>query len=228
MKILYLQLLIAILAITTTDAYAQRFKPGLDVGVVSTDLVGIDPYDNDFHKASLTIGGLLNTKISNNNSIQFEILYTQKGSLQPADSVNNYTYYKLSLNYIEVPLMLKHNFKFNMNKKTVDRFYFEVGPSFGRLLSVKQNINGSIYTDQSNFLKNEFAVNIGLGCEIVNNLYFNIRFSNSIIPVVEHSPQIKTFNNFFWYTFNKGDNQVFAFTLRYIFDKDRKHNTNQS
>ena len=75
MKIRYLQLLIVILVITRTDAYSQRFKPGFVVGVVSTDLVGIDPYDNDFHKASLTIGGLLSTKISNNNFIQFEILY---------------------------------------------------------------------------------------------------------------------------------------------------------
>jgi hypothetical protein len=228
MKTPYLQLLIVILTIASNDVFAQRFKPGLIFGAVSTDLVGVDPYDNDFHKASVTVGGLLSTKISANNSVQFEILYTQKGSLQPADSVNNYTYYKLSLNYIEVPLMLRHNLKININKKPTDRFYFEVGPSFGRLVSIKQNINGSIYNDQSNFLKNEFAINVGLGCEIVNNLYFNIRFSNSIVSVVEHSSQIKTFNNFFWYTFNMGDNQVFAFTLRYIFDKDKKHNATQS
>jgi hypothetical protein len=95
-------------------------------------------------------------------------------------------------------------------------------------VSVKQNINGSIYNDESIFRKNEFAINIGLGCTIVDNLYFNIRYTNSIIPVMDHATQINAFNNFFWYTFNKGDNVVFAFTLRYIFGLEKKNNTTRS
>ncbi len=212
MKIRFTLLVVVILTVATNNTLAQRFTPGLIAGFVATDLAGVDPYDEDFHKASFSGGGLISTKLSDDNSVQFEILYIQKGSLQPADSINNYTFYKLSLNYVEVPLMLKHNLHFNINKKPVDRFYFEIGPSFGRLVSFKQNINGTLF-NEGNFSKNEFALNLGVGCTIVNNLYFNIRYTNSIFPVVDNSKQL---NSFFWYTFNKGNNMVFAFTLRYI------------
>lgn len=224
MKIRSIPLLLIILAIASGKVFAQRFKPGIIAGVTTSDVVGIDPYDNDFHKAGFTLGGLLNTKLSAKNSLQFEILYVQKGSLQPADSLNNYNFYKLSLDYIEVPLMLRHNLKFNVNKKPVDRFYFEIGPSLGRLIRINVNSNGSIF-NTGNFKKNEVALNLGFGCSIVNNLLVSVRYTNSIISVVEHPGQI---NSFFLYTFNKGDNVVFSFTLRYIFDSGNKNESDGS
>jgi len=224
MKIRLLKLLPVVLTITISNSFAQRFKPGIIAGVVTSDLVGVDPYDNDFHKAGFTLGGLVSTKLSDKNSFQFEILYVQKGSLQPPDSLNNYTFYKLSLDYVEVPLMLKHNVKFNINKKPVDRFYIEAGPSFGRLVRTYINNNGSIY-NEGNFKKNEFALNLGFGFTIVDNLSFNLRYSTSIIPVVIHP--IKA-DSFIWYTFNKGDNIVFSFTLRYIFDSGNNNESNGS
>src|ERR1035437_2160029 len=95
-KINTLQLLLVMLVITG-DLYSQRsqrFKPGLIAGFVTSDMVGVDPLDNDFHKAGFTRGALFNTKLSDKNSIQFEILYVQKGSLQPGDSLNNYNFFK--------------------------------------------------------------------------------------------------------------------------------------
>ncbi len=213
--------LLFILLLTAGNTYSQRFKPGVIAGFVATDQVGVDPLDNDFHKAGFTLGGLLNTKLSEKNSIQFEILYVQKGSLQPGDSLNNYNFYKLSLDYIEVPLMFRHNVKFNMNKKPVDRFYIEAGPSFGRLVRTYINNNGIIST-AGNFKNNELALNLGIGFTIVNNLSFNLRYSSSIIPVVVHPLQV---DRFIWYTFNKGDNVVFSFSLRYIFDRESRRET---
>jgi hypothetical protein len=212
-----------LLFVGSKEAFSQRFKPGIIFGGVASDLVGVDPYDNDFHKAGITIGGLLSTKLSDKNSVQFEILYTQKGSLQPPDSLNNYRLYKLSLNYVEVPLMFKHNIEFTVRKKNIDRFYLEAGPSIGRLVKINENNNGIISND-GDFRKTEIALNLGIGCEVLNNLYFNIRFSNSITPVTNQPQQI---NSFFWYTFNKGHNTLFAFTFRYIFDPENKNNTSK-
>ena len=118
--------------------------------------------------------------------------------------------------------MLKHKIRFNINKKPVDKFYFEIGPSYGRMVRMNLNQNGNVFTE-GNFRKNEFAINVGVGCTIVNNLSFNIRYSNSILPVFIHPEQL---NSFFWYTFNKGDNVLFAFTLRYLFDSAKKEETN--
>jgi hypothetical protein len=218
MKTRLIHLLAVVFIFGTGNGYAQRFKPGVIVGLVTTDLVGTDPSDNDFHKAGFTFGASVNTKLSEKNSLQFEILYTQKGSLQPPDSANNFTLYKLNLDYVEVPLMFKHKIKFNINKKPVDRFYFEVGPSIGQLVRIKQESTYSYFFNDGVFKKNEVAINIGTGCKIAKNIYFNFRFSNSIIPVTYHSP-INNNQLFIGYTFNKGDNMVLSFTFRYVFDK---------
>ncbi len=222
MKLFYKQFLSIIFLLGSFNCYSQIFKPGIIIGAVTTDLDGIDPYDNDFHKAGFTAGGLLNAKLSEKNSLQFEILYTQKGTLQPADSTNNYIYYKLNLNYVEIPLMFKHTIVFNIKKKRIDNFYFEIGPSYGRLVLLKQEGTynyGSAYTN--NFKNNETAINIGLGCRIIKNLYANVRYCNSLSPVVKQNSNNFS-NSFFWYTFNRGNNLEWSFTLRYIFSKEKK------
>lgn len=207
--------IICFLLIGLQSSFAQRFRAGLVAGLVSTDLAGVDPYDNDFHKAGFTAGGILNAKLSDKNSFQFEILYTQKGSLQPADSLNNFNYFQLNLNYIEVPLLFIHKFTFNVNKKPIKGFASEVGISLGALSGISQN-NNTFYgiPDNKQFRNNEVAANIGFSYTIIDNLSLNVRYSNSIIPVVKNAQLL---NGFFWYTFNKGNNMVFYFSLRYIF-----------
>jgi hypothetical protein len=224
MKIKSLLLLLIIFIIANKNVFAQRFKAGIIAGAVATDVDGVDPSDNDFFKAGFTVGGLVSRKLSEKSSIQFEILYTTKGSLQPADSANNYNFYQLHLNYVEVPVMFKRIIKFNINKKPVERFYIEAGPSFGRLVSFNEEYNGVDYTS-GNFNNYELAINLGVGCVIVKNLSFNVRYSNSLIPVVNHPVVVNSFSG---YTFNKGNSMVFSFTLRYIFDLQKKGDANPS
>ena len=208
-------------------ARGQKFKPGIVAGAVASDLVGVDSYDNDFHKAGLTGGGSMNVYLSERNSFQFEILYTQKGSLQPPDSLNAFTYYQLKLTYIEVPLIYKHRFALNAGKKAVDRFAFESGLSFGNLTKIKQTglivdnsgvYNTGVYSD-SQFRKIEVAANLGLDFLISDNFMSNVRFSNSLTHVVNQS---NSSTSSIWYTFNKGHNVVFYFTLRYVFSTANK------
>ena len=204
------------------NTFAQIFKPGIIVGAVTSDVIGIDQYDIDFHKAGFTAGGSLNAVLSVKNSLQFEILYTQKGSYQPADSTNGYIFYKLNLNYLEVPLMFKHKITFSIRKKPITNFYLEAGPSYGRLINVKQEGTynyGSAY--QNNFKDDEFAINLGVGCRLAKHLFVNVRYCNSITSVIRQNTGVST-NGFFWYTFNKGDNVLFSFTLRYVFSNPEK------
>lgn len=207
-------ILFALSAIMYTNLYAQRFKPGIIAGLAITDIVGVDPWDEDYKKIGLTLGGLLSTSLSDRNSVQFEILYTQKGSLQqPDSSINNYKYSKISLDYIEIPLLFKHSFKFNLSGRMIDGTYFEVGPSYGRLVRLRVNSDFLIFKDVDLFKKNEIALNLGVGYNFGDKISFNVRYSNSIIPVVKHAILL---NDFFWRTFNKGDNVLFSFTLRYM------------
>lgn len=223
MKLQIQKTLFVFLLIASRNSFAQqRFVPGFIAGADATDIVGMDPRDTDFHKGGFILGGLLSTKLSEKNSLQFEITYIQKGSTQPADSSNNYVFKRLRFDYVEVPLMLKHKIKFNINKKPIDKFYFELGLSYGRMVRMNINDNGSIFTE-GNFRRNEISINVGVGYTITNNLYFNIRYFNSILPVMIHPEQL---NSFFWYAFNKGDNVGFSFSLRYLFDSGKKEETN--
>src|SRR5947207_15778391 len=86
--------------ISASAANAQRFNAGITAGALASDLVGLDSYDTDYNKAGFTFGGFVNTHIGDKKLLQFEIYYIQKGSLQPADSTNNYVYYKLNLDYV--------------------------------------------------------------------------------------------------------------------------------
>ena len=223
MKSFIKQLFFLFLFFYSINSFSQIFKPGIIIGLSATDLAGSDfkDGDNDFSKAGFTGGGLLNAKLSEKNSLQFEILYTQKGTLQKGDSAGN-GYYKLNLNYVEVPLMFKHNIVFNIKKKRIDNFYFEIGPSYGRLVQVKQEgtyAYGAAYAND--FKSNEVAINLGVGCRIFHGLYANVRYFNSLMPVVTQNSNSLS-RSFFWYTFNNGHNMVWAFTLRYIFSKDKE------
>ena len=209
---------------------AQRFRAGLIAGLVASDVAGMDLYDfdNDFHKAGLTGGAFVNAKFTEKNSLQFEILYTQKGSWQPPVDSAHPDYYKLNLDYIEVPVIFRHKFHIQVKSVTTDRFALELGPSFGARIRIEQN--GLFYKDgmfysgyfkDDDFRKTELAFHIGICYNFYKNFMFDVRYSNSILPVTSRRD---IFNNFFRYTFNKGDNMVFNFTLRYIFMKEEAKN----
>ncbi|MBI3500966.1 MAG: PorT family protein [Bacteroidetes bacterium] len=210
-----------------TSSAQSTFRAGLAAGLVSSDVVGIDPYDTDYSKLGFTAGGFSNLKLSERNSLQFEILYVQKGSLQPLDTANNnYYFYKLKLNYAEVPLLFIHRFKIAMMKKEAFPLGFEIGPSFGIRTSIRQDgiayQNGYYLTgvyDYTQFRKTEVAANIGISYYFTKNFLFNVRYSNSIIPVIRHAIPL---NTFFWYAFNKGDNTLVSFTFRLLFGGKEK------
>ncbi|HEY6159869.1 MAG TPA: outer membrane beta-barrel protein [Bacteroidia bacterium] len=209
-------------------AGAQRFRAGVIAGAVASDLDGADfkDHDDDFHKAGFTGGGFVNAKLSDKNSVQFEILCTQKGSYQPGDTIDP-SYYLLKLDYIEVPVIYRHQLHIQVHSRSTDRFAFEFGPSFGALFHIHQEgllmDSGGSYTssyfDNSTFKRTELALNAGICFSITKNFLFDVRYQNSVIPVTKHA---LPFNTFFWKSFTKGDNMVFSFTLRYMFLNEKK------
>ena len=153
--------------------------------------------------------------------MQFEILYMQKGTWQPPIDSAHQDLYKLELAYIEVPLIFQHKFHIQVRSVSTDRFAFEFGPSIGALVHIEQNglyyrdgtyISG--YFNDGDYKKTDISLNAGINYNFFNNFMFNVRYSNSIIPITKNKD---VFGNFFRYTFNKGDNMVFSFSLRYLF-----------
>lgn len=208
-------------------AQSQRFRAGLIGGAVASDIDGFAALGHrggDFYKAGVTFGGMVNAKLSDKNSFQFEMVYIQKGSYTgKPDSANNYTYYQIKLDYIEVPIIFRRQMHIQINNRSTDRFAFEFGPTFGALINIKQN--GLFYQDglyvsglfkDDDFKRTDIGLTAGISYNFLDRFYFNVRYQNSLLPVTKHQD---VFNQFIIYTFNKGHNMVFNFTVRYLFGK---------
>ncbi len=116
-------LVLAIIAATTYAADAQiRF--GLKAGLNGYDFKG-DDLDDYETKLGLHFGGLVNIPVSENFSIQPELLYSDEGGKY---SESGYTD-KYNLSYLNIPILAQLN--------TSSGFYAEVGPQVGFLLSAK-------------------------------------------------------------------------------------------
>jgi hypothetical protein len=199
---------------------AQRFRAGISAGMVLSDIQGADTrdFDNDFNKVGFAAGGIVNTKLTEQNSFQFEINYITKGSAQRPDSANM-GYYKLKMNYVEVPFVYRHRMEFTLNKKPRTHLEFEFGASVGRLIKfeeIRDNYPQTVSLD--NVHKTDISILLGLNYDINEHFYFGVRYANSVIPALKRN-SISPY--FIRYTFNNGNNMVWQLSLHYVFGKTK-------
>ncbi|HXC07262.1 MAG TPA: porin family protein [Bacteroidia bacterium] len=223
-------LLLAALGVTH-NSFAQdapkksRFRAGLTFGPVASDIPGMDTRDkdSDFNKLGLSFGALVNTRLNEKNVLQMEINYIMKGSSQQPDSANN-GYYKLALNYLEVPILIRHTLRMNIRRKPVDKLEVEYGASFARLIgySFVGQDNYQQQVDLSKLNSTDVSALIGLNYCFTPHIYFTLRYSNSVIPSVKHNAINPDFIRYEW---NNGNNQVILFGAHYVFGKDKPAKT---
>lgn len=195
---------------------AQTFRAGFTLGAAATDIKGMDSRDgdNDFNKLGYTLGGIVNVRMNAKNDLQMEMNYIKKGTLQKPDSMNN-GYYKLALDYVEIPLMLRHHMHFNMGKKIIDRFDWEVGASVGFMVRHTWIADGYLANfDDSRINKTDASLFVGLNYNFSSHFYISFRYSNSVIPSVKHDV-IPGY--LIPYDINTGNNLVFQMSLKFIF-----------
>lgn len=191
--------------LTTTIATAQNFVAGLKAGISTSQVSG----DNlsGFRKAGFAGGLVIERTLTEKISSQMEMLFVQKGSRKAANPTKgDYTFFLLSLNYVEVPVMLKF-------KK--DKFTYEAGLSFGRLLSsTVENESGlypALHPESRPFYKEELSINAGINYPLFKNAHMNWRFSRSILPIRNHQGNAT-------FRLNRGQyNTVLEFTINYMF-----------
>ena len=186
------------------SADAQRFKAGLRAGIAGTQISGDQL--GGFDKAGIVAGGLVSTSLSQKFDLGFEILYVQKGSRKNADPDNgDLVSYLLRLNYFEVPVLLQWKYS--------KRFSFEAGPTFGALVGTLEEDEFGKLDQPRDFSNLELGVGAGMSVHIVDGLYFNLRGTNSVLPVREHVSGQD-------YRLNRGQyNSALFFTFHYIFNK---------
>ncbi len=203
----HLKLFLALfISLTFFQVNGQGFKAGLIVGLSATQISG----DNlgGFDKAGLIAGGMVKTELSEKLDLALEIIFIQKGSKKNPNPDNfDYSSYFLRLNYFEAPLLLQWRY--------TKRFTFEVGPTFGYLLSAKEeNELGDIpYDPPRPFDDFELGITGGMKVNFAQKFSFTFRVSSSILPVRPHQSGES-------YRLNYGQyNAELMFGLQYTFMK---------
>lgn len=151
-------------------AFSQQFglKAGLNVSDINNGASGTDMKA----KTGLYAGITANIPVSDEFSIQPELIYNQMGAktnLYDFGSIIGNVSTTTKLDYISLPVMLQYNFPSNI--------YVELGPEFSYLVSAKQGLSSSIIspsTDINMDYLNRLNVGAGFGAGYNFNKNFGI------------------------------------------------------
>lgn len=174
--VLFKVFLFLLILIGQEVAVAQKFS-GSFLGGLSTSQVAGDALGG-FNKAGVIAGASVYYPFKNDFGLEMEIKFIQKGSRKPVNAESNdLSYYRMSLNYVEVPVLFQYNYS--------RRFQFNAGVSWGRLLSSKEeDAGGKIPESQTlPFEKNEIAVCGGMYYGFNEKWFVDFRLSNSVLPI---------------------------------------------
>jgi hypothetical protein len=173
--------------------FAQHFAPGIMAGMVTSQVDGDRLVG--YQKPGFNGGMFVENNFHKNWTFSMGINYIQKGSrtIPITDSTNGSLvgrYYKLRLNYVEVP--------FYMRTVVKKRFMAEGGLILSYLYKAREAKDADGFMDPSPVFK-RYDIPISVGIGYIINTNFNIRFhySYSIFPI-RNNPGNQT-----WY-FNRG------------------------
>lgn len=194
-------------------SFAQKtvFTPGFIGGINTSQVSGDDLFG--FNQFGIYGGVSLNANLNEKSSFEFQIAYSQKGSRRPPDKNGTPVFYKLRLNYIDVPLFYIHHFK---NGK-IKNFNLECGIVNSYLINYsEENLYGNV-TPVRPFKKYECSLLFGISYQLSQTIFFGSRLYNSILPVRAHMSGA----TYYW---NRGQyNTLIQFVFQYRFKK--KENT---
>ena len=184
----------SIIFLFSVQSFSQRFLGALSVGMNLTQVDGDEVYG--FKKVGLNIGPSVILPFGKNKkwSVTLELLYSQQGSRQKSiyaakDTISDsahtgyYDGYRLSLNYIQVPIMIHFT-----DKRIIAG---GVGFSYSQLVGVSEyedynDPRGFVKTTTSlsgPYLKSDFQVLADVRLRVWQKLWLNLRYSYSMFPI---------------------------------------------
>lgn len=176
---------LGLLFLFSVSGFSQQFKAGILAGIVTSQVDG-DGYAG-YSKAGILGGAFVASKFSSDSkwSASFAIDYIQKGSRKlPHPDKGDFADYKLRLNYVEVPVLLKYDFGLtdSLGQKTA-KFAVFGGISIGKLIQSAEWDAAGLLTGGTPFQKSEISYVLGLSYHIIEHIDFNVYTEYSIIPV---------------------------------------------
>jgi hypothetical protein len=184
----------------------QTFQAGILAGLNTSQIHG-DNYWG-WNQVGAVVGFFVSTNSENKVWYQMELQYSRKGSRKIANpEKNDYDVFELRLNYIEVPLLVRFNYR---------KLCFQGGLSGGVLFRVREwDDFGEIKA--RDFRPWEVSFILGGGYKFSQRFYIDVRTTNSLAPVKKFDSPFN-YPRFYLNLFNKGMyNNLISFTLGYRF-----------
>ena len=172
-----LNLLFLLFLVSSINAQIAGFKGGLEAGVMGTQVDGdtLSGYD----KAGLRVGGFIEKPVTEEISVQFGMLYTQKGSQGEKNANDPYSFYEINLHYIDMPLTARYYHQSGI--------FGEGGIALGYLFQQKEEGNntvGQFMQDNSpGFNKLEVSGHLGIGYKLFPYTSVHAQFSYSLAKI---------------------------------------------
>jgi hypothetical protein len=193
---------IAFMFIIHSPAAAQPFNGGFFAGLSMSQVDG-ENYSG-YDKAGFTAGSFLTRPINRNFDFRLELRYIQKGAFKKSTEFNP-EYYKVSMHYVELPILIQYTWK--------DNYIFSTGLSPDVLLHhVEEDESGPMPPElHPDFKRFSVGANIDAAYVFSDHLMVGTRFSYSLLPVREHGGGIHYRANRGWY------NNVLSLSVYYTF-----------
>jgi hypothetical protein len=172
MKKRLLPLLVILLLLGARHAHAQRILGGISLGVNLTQVDGDQFYG--FHKYGLNFGPMVIVPFGKKKSwsVSMELLYSQKGSYHKGSTDS--TYYRLNLDYIDVPVMVHFT-----DKKIISA---GLGFCYGQLIDHKES-QLFIVTPNGSFLPYDLSAIGEVSLRVWNRLWVNVRYQYTMFSL---------------------------------------------
>lgn len=177
------------------SASVFTLKPTLGINACQVHGDSYSGYNKPGAFAGISVNGYTGRK----TSIELGFYFSQKGARKNQNpKTGDYSFYRLNLNYIDLPLSLM--IKLNSH------YFFSFGASFAYLFSYNENINNVDMSEYSNFKKTETGLNFGLGRKLKDGFSVEVRSSNSVTAIREYgiAANLVAYTNPIARFFNKG------------------------
>lgn len=178
-------LLVAFAVMAFTATQAQEVRLGIKGGYNLSNLSG--DIDDAKSRSSFHIGGLVEVPVSEQFSIQPEILYSSQGA-EYKGSLTGYDDSKITakLDYIQVPIMAKFY--------AVEGFAIEAGPQVGFLTSSKGEYETTVGDvtvtgdeDIENMKKVDVGIGVGASYRLPMGIFFGARYNFGLTNINDDS-----------------------------------------
>jgi hypothetical protein len=207
-KSIYLCIII-FFTINNNAVLSQNIKGAIAFGFNTTQVDGDMLYG--FNKFGFNIGAIAIIPFRHNISVSLETAFSQKGSRAKAINMDSLDgSYKLSLNYLEIPLLINYTDKNIISAGT--------GLSVNKLTSYTEVDKTNLpYSQQLKEKINPYDIDwiFNVNIRLYKGLFMNLRYSYSLTKIRTVYFYNKTED------FGKQYNNVLTFRLMYIF-KDKR------